>query len=604
MSKTASIVGFLSLSGVVVARKYLNNNIETEDGENKYRSVLSESRSLFQKSFDQVTFLSKQALSKIDKQNDLNLSARDGVEPSSSSLDGTKDRFSSDDSSRNVFRITKGLAELLQNEQSNQKFSKSLENDLNVTFKAWYKILHHDEGRYSSNRPPGRFQDSLNDSFDGISSIEYYENRNIAANEELKRILYKFLVIAHKMTQKENPRFTFIRDVLALVAETITLAPERGSFYNFLLPIACGRFLCSVTLNKNHRSLLLQNQKLMQVLKDWSESKTLSCLSLIGQNCLWNLDNVDAQIPNGIFIWEPSSNDEKGSKDGKTLDVVWFHGLNGSAFYTWRHAGIKFDNFLTSWPIDWLLKDLPHNVRFIFMDYDTLTVEANLEIYQDGRCVKMENIVEARARELHEKMKVIQRNKGSANPVLLIGHSMGGLIIKQMLMLDEQEKHSSKNPVFHNLSGILFLSTPHFGSPIAKKLGKLPSAWVRGSKTLSQLGDYGTCSLLNFNFVKLMLTMPEVDVLSVAESLPTKFALGASFVVVPVVSAYPGFGKFRILKSDHVNVCKARDNNSDSLYQLVKDFVLLHVPSDVEELDFYKSINPNYMYSFVSLGLN
>ena len=50
-------------------------------------------------------------------------------------------------------------------------------------------------------------------------------------------------------------------------------------------------------------------------------------------------------------------------------------------------------------------------------------------------------------------------------PVIFVGHSLGGLVVKQMILQAETEQD---NEFVNNTKGIVFFSTPHLGSNVAK----------------------------------------------------------------------------------------------------------------------------------------
>lgn len=78
------------------------------------------------------------------------------------------------------------------------------------------------------------------------------------------------------------------------------------------------------------------------------------------------------------------------------------------------------------------------------------------------RCPESEagRSLEARARDL---LSDLQRAGVGSRPVIFVGHSMGGLIIKQMLV----QAGAGELELARNTRGVLFYSTPHRGTQIA-----------------------------------------------------------------------------------------------------------------------------------------
>jgi hypothetical protein len=55
-------------------------------------------------------------------------------------------------------------------------------------------------------------------------------------------------------------------------------------------------------------------------------------------------------------------------------------------------------------------------------------------------------------------------------PLIVICHSMGGLITKRVLKLAESDTHNNNYDLIKNLRGVVFFSTPHFGSDVVTTL--------------------------------------------------------------------------------------------------------------------------------------
>ena len=67
----------------------------------------------------------------------------------------------------------------------------------------------------------------------------------------------------------------------------------------------------------------------------------------------------------------------------------------------------------------------------------------------------------------------ITEDEDHQNPILLIGHSMGGLIIKQLVIYSAKGIHSKYDHhkeyynIYQRIKGIVFYGTPHRGSHLA-----------------------------------------------------------------------------------------------------------------------------------------
>ncbi len=217
------------------------------------------------------------------------------------------------------------------------------------------------------------------------------------------------------------------------------------------------------------------------------------------------------------------------------VDVVFVHGLLGGVFYTWRQLdednsrgwGDRSDLSSTEeysycWPRDWLRGMSPH-VRVIGVDFDTHLSQWGREVPQGKG---MRESLEERSNEILDKLQVWRghsvsfRNRDLFNdidlqaagvgrrPVVFVGHSMGGLIIKRLLTrarerAAEDSDSEADRLLADNARGVVFYSTPHLGSRVAKlnaysKYLFFPSTEVQDLEAGSpQLAD------LHCNFVRM-----------------------------------------------------------------------------------------------------
>ncbi|KAG1334651.1 Protein SERAC1 [Cocos nucifera] len=213
------------------------------------------------------------------------------------------------------------------------------------------------------------------------------------------------------------------------------------------------------------------------------------------------------------------------------LDVVFVHGLRGGPFKSWRIADNKSSTTSksglvenidqeagkqgTCWPREWLAADFP--------DARLFTVR-----YKEVSSMLLRKLIAA----------------GIGNrPIVFVTHSMGGLVVKQMLF---QAKINNLDKFMNNTIGVI---------------GELRS----GSPRLVELND-----LLRHLHKKGLL---ETQVTPIVEGYG-----GWAFrmEVVPIESAYPGFGELVVLDAtDHINSCKPVSRTD---------------PSYAETLDFLKKL--------------
>ncbi|TDH71129.1 uncharacterized protein CCR75_001922 [Bremia lactucae] len=257
------------------------------------------------------------------------------------------------------------------------------------------------------------------------------------------------------------------------------------------------------------------------------------------------------------------------------VDVVFVHGLRGHPFGTWRtnmNSAVQENNDI--WPDVLLAKDLQRNnvsARLITLGYEADMVSwsspwPSLTLHERARVMLS---------ALHAAN--IGRNPSNPSdpgrPIIFIAHSMGGLLTKEMLLLDSnQHEHSG---LADCTTGVVFLAVPHFGSDLAngvqyEAIRKL----VQTHPALKDLGadPNGRLKVLNDNFKQL-----GIDCFSAGEEYASPVALGISAIVVKPDSADPGVGRFYVVPtSDHMTICKAKSRD-EPLYQDILQYVIQRV---------------------------
>ncbi len=136
------------------------------------------------------------------------------------------------------------------------------------------------------------------------------------------------------------------------------------------------------------------------------------------------------------------------SNDDRVGDVVFVHGLDGDATQTW-HPREKPDDY---WP-RWIGQDFPQ-VGVWSVDYEARSLKWK------GNALPLSD----RATNCIEKL--IAAGIGE-RPLVFVTHSLGGLLVKQMLRHAKELAISDWASLFNNCRGIVFLGTPHSGSDLS-----------------------------------------------------------------------------------------------------------------------------------------
>lgn len=136
----------------------------------------------------------------------------------------------------------------------------------------------------------------------------------------------------------------------------------------------------------------------------------------------------------------------------RVVDVVFVHGLGGSSHATWRYGKEGADDHFF-WPIE-LGKELPQCGVW------SLGYEAGIIPWFGADGLPIED----RAVNLAHKLTT----KGLGDrPMIFITHSMGGLMVKEIVVQSLTAGDPNWSRLVGQISGIVFCGTPHRGSDVA-----------------------------------------------------------------------------------------------------------------------------------------
>lgn len=242
-------------------------------------------------------------------------------------------------------------------------------------------------------------------------------------------------------------------------------------------------------------------------------------------------------------------------------------------------------NYSLCWPKDWLPQDCC-NLRILGVNYWSSLSEW-LE-----RCPLQTAEIETRAGELCPTL--VAAGVGHKDtPVVWLAHSMGGLIVKQLLV-DASGGDSEHRKLSDNTKAVFFYSTPHKGTSLVK-MPRAAAAILWPSNDVRQLEENSPVLLdLHEKFISLADTK-HWETISFAESKPTLVtAFKVPIRFVESESADLGRGAFYELPLDHLCICKPATRQS-ILYTTVLE-VLRKISKPNEDIRF--------SYSFIRLFLN
>jgi hypothetical protein len=212
------------------------------------------------------------------------------------------------------------------------------------------------------------------------------------------------------------------------------------------------------------------------------------------------------------------------------------------------------------WPQDWLPKDCP-GARVIALNYTTDVLWCPVWKKKRTRTDMVE-----RSDEMIDELTKLGVGK---QPIIWVGHSKGGLFIKQIIM-NAWERHQHRPEIFRifeNSKGIMFYSVPHKGSSLADFTLPL----LRRSVELIEIQRNCDFVLdLHKRFLQLCKNgQLKADVFSFIE---TSFTL-MSFVYLKIVayeSADPDIGVKCDVPLDHREICKPAGRDCFLYVELMK----------------------------------
>lgn len=230
-----------------------------------------------------------------------------------------------------------------------------------------------------------------------------------------------------------------------------------------------------------------------------------------------------------------------------SVDVIFFHGLEGDAKDTWINKEYNF----------YLPREVGENTntRCFVIGYSNPA----------SRFLGKGMSLEERSKNL---LALLRSNFLLERSTVLVGHSFGGLLIKKIML---EIKLAGDAVHFDNLKGVVFLATPHSGSRWANLI------------YLAQGVFGGTLAVrdLRYKNRELIALNKDFDRLVSGEAFKVKlqsYGENANFMVVNARSSNPKVASCEHLAIDanHSEICKPKDSRELvflSMCEFIKRFV-------------------------------
>ncbi|KAI8948085.1 hypothetical protein F4801DRAFT_592075 [Xylaria longipes] len=228
------------------------------------------------------------------------------------------------------------------------------------------------------------------------------------------------------------------------------------------------------------------------------------------------------------------------------LDIIFVHGLGGHSRKTWS----KDHDPSFFWPGLWLPSETGIESARIF------TFGYNADWRSATKSVS--NITDF-AKELLFEMRFGKDGSGEdvnlgLNPIIFVVHSMGGLVVKKAYLLGLHDANYQQ--VVKGISAIIFLSTPHRGTNLAKTLNKVLAASFQSTKYFISDLTKSSPAIEELN-EQFRHVAPNLSIWSFYEILATSIGPWKIMVLEKdsSVLGYPAEIS-RPLQADHHDVCK------------------------------------------------
>eukprot|EP01118_Nematostelium_gracile_P003379 TRINITY_DN1388_c0_g1_i1.p1 TRINITY_DN1388_c0_g1~~TRINITY_DN1388_c0_g1_i1.p1 ORF type:complete len:559 (-),score=103.90 TRINITY_DN1388_c0_g1_i1:4-1680(-) len=220
------------------------------------------------------------------------------------------------------------------------------------------------------------------------------------------------------------------------------------------------------------------------------------------------------------------------------LDIVFVHGFTGNHMSTWQ----TLDN-TTYWPEAWLKNDIA-NARIITTHYE---IDVKTEAYLHDKSMALIKALTSKDVEL------------GTRKIIFIACSLGGLIVKKMLLLDQLLSDQT--------IGMAFFGTPHFES----NLNRIIPEFLKNTSDIlkEELSSENLKSL--DRSIQNLVRNNHINVTNFREKNPIMRSEG-NFVVVDGDACRTDYGSVVLLMSDHFSITKPI-GPQDMIYRQLLSFL-------------------------------
>lgn len=268
--------------------------------------------------------------------------------------------------------------------------------------------------------------------------------------------------------------------------------------------------------------------------------------------------------------------------------IIFIHGLDGHPRNTWM---LDSNDENSLWP-KWLAED--YNCSVFLVAYDAASSK-----WKEG-AMPLPDQGDSILAVLSSEPKLKDR------PLIMVGHSMGGLVIKTLIQSGLNQSVKSHREIVNHIRGIVFVGTPHNGSQLAKLASAASLFWRTNTQVKNMQTHDAHLRALNRHFLGYYNEPPQgkVSVRSFTETQgvfkgirifgcrigPTVTIVDPNDADAHVPSEAPV-----PLAEDHISMCKLANKEQllyKSLLVFLQNEVVLSLPKDeVNQVESGDTIN-------------
>ncbi|KAI1457629.1 hypothetical protein F4805DRAFT_427611 [Annulohypoxylon moriforme] len=149
-----------------------------------------------------------------------------------------------------------------------------------------------------------------------------------------------------------------------------------------------------------------------------------------------------------------------------TIDIIFVHGLNSDSGRAWKYQETGF-----WWP-EQLGRDLPH-ARILLFNYDTFSRSPS----KGTNLVRIPDIAKNLCHQLAGN-RFEHGIKEGTRPIVMIGHSLGGLVIEKALVECNEDPLNGLGDILKSTICIMLFGTPNAGSLANEKKRVQIFKWI------------------------------------------------------------------------------------------------------------------------------